>query len=125
MKKILWVSVLSTVLMSGCATAPDIDYSKIDAECGKKCKSDEVECNLRFKDFPMLSFSHCKPELNSCVKACPPPGTTPVASPAKPNQTSDKPSISSRLKLLEELHKNGDITDKEYTDKRQEILNSL
>jgi len=73
--------------------------------------------------------THCKPELNKCVKACPPPGTNPPESSVSEteiaNASNDKRTVSQRLHLLEELHKNGDITDKEYADKRQEIIKSL
>ena len=117
------------VFLTGCASAPVIDYTKIDAECGRNCQKNEAECNKRFAELPTILFTHCKPELNACVNACPPPGTTPIASPAATAANSDaatsKPSIADRLKLLNELHNSGVITDKEYSDKRQEILNSL
>jgi hypothetical protein len=135
MKQVVWVSVAATLALSACAGAPPLDYSKVDAECAQKCKTSETECTSRFAEFPTLLYTHCAPEARACVKACPPPGS----SPAKLN-TTDKPadtlskipansnsatSIADRLKLLEELHKSGVITDKEYTDKRQEILKSL
>jgi hypothetical protein len=125
MKQIALVCAVSSVLLSACASAPDIDYSKVDEVCGKQCQTDEAECKKRFAEYPTISYTHCKPELRACVKSCPPPGTTPLVSPAKANEVTDKTSIAARLRLLEELHKSGDITDKEYADKRQEILKSL
>ena len=129
MKQVMRASVAVTVLLTGCAGAPVIDYTKIDAECGRICQKNEVECNTRFAEFPTVQFTHCKPELNACVKACPPPGTTPIAGPdmatANSDAASSKPSIAERLKLLNELHNSGVITEKEYSDKRQEILKSL
>jgi hypothetical protein len=125
MKLIAWVCLAFAMLLSACASASDIDFSKVDAECGKQCQTAEAECNTRFAGYPTLLYTHCKPELRECVKACPPPGTTPPAAPAKANEVVDKTSIAARLRLLEELHKSGDITDKEYADKRQEILKSL
>jgi len=128
MKNLLWTSVISTALLSACAAAPTVDYSKIDAECGQACKKDEAECQKRFADLPTLRYTHCAPELKACINACPPPGSVSVKAPINPTATaisSEKPSIADRLKLLEELHKSGVITDKEYADKRQEILKSL
>ena len=127
MKQIVWIGVISSVFLSACATAPSIDYTTFDAVCGRKCQSEEKICKTRFADYPLLLSTHCKPELDKCVKACPPPGTNPPESaettPETP--TTEKPTISQRLRILEELHKNGEITDKEYTDKRQEIIKSL
>lgn len=129
MKHAMRVSIAATVLLTGCVSAPVIDYTKIDAECGRICQKNETECNNRFAELPTVKFTHCKPELNACVKACPPPGTTPAPSPESEKTNADaataKPSIADRLKLLNELHNSGVITDKEYTDKRQEILKSL
>ena len=105
-------SAVFTVLLTGCASAPVIDYTKIDAECGRVCQKNEVECNTRYAELPTVKFTHCKPELNACVKACPPPGTTPVANPdtatANSEAASAKP-IADRLKLLNELHNSGVI----------------
>ena len=125
MQKSLWLSLLSSIVLTACASAPEFDYSKIDAVCGQKCKSEEADCVKRFDGYPTLLYTHCKPEAKICVNACPPPGTTPPAQPEKANTSAEKPSIADRLKLLEELHKNGVITDKEYADKRQEILNAI
>jgi len=129
MKQAMRASVAFAVFLTGCASAPVIDYTKIDAECGRLCQKSEAECKVRYAELPTVLFTHCKPELNACVKACPPPGTTPIASPATATPNSDattaKPSIADRLKLLNELHNSGVITDKEYSDKRQEIINSL
>ena len=129
MKQAMRASIAVAVLLTGCAGAPVIDYTKIDAECGNLCKKNETECNTRYAELPTVLFTHCKPELNACVKSCPPPSTTPVTSPDKATANSDtatsKPSIADRLKLLNELHNSGVITDKEYSDKRQEILKSL
>jgi hypothetical protein len=129
MNRVIKVSVAATVLLTGCVSAPVIDYTKIDAECGRICQKNEAECKTRYAELPTVLFTHCKPELNTCVKACPPPGTTPLTSPDTVTVNSDsattKPSIADRLKLLNELHNSGVITDKEYSDKRQEILKSL
>ena len=129
MKQTMRVSLAFTVLLAGCASAPVIDYTKIDAECGRICQKNEAECHARFAELLTVKFTHCKPELNACVKACRPPGTTPIASPDAAKANSDEataiPSIADRLKLLNELHNSDVITDKEYTDKRQEILQSL
>jgi hypothetical protein len=125
MKQIVWVSVVSSVLLSACASTPAIDFSKVDEVCGKQCQTSEAECKTRFAEYPTILYTHCKPELTACVKACPPPGTTPAVVPVKANEPTDKPTVAARLRLLEELHKSGDITDKEYADKRQEILKSL
>lgn len=129
MKQIVWVSVVASVFLSACATPPTIDYTTFDAVCGRKCQSEDSACKSRFADYPLLMSTHCKPELNKCVKACPPPGTNPPESSVSEteiaNASNDKRTVSQRLHLLEELHKNGDITDKEYADKRQEIIKSL
>ena len=129
MKQFIWISVVTSAFLSACATPPSIDYTAIDAVCGRKCQSEETACKSRFADFPLLMSTHCKPELDKCVKACPPPGTNPpessVSAMEAANATTEKPTVSQRLRLLEELHKNGVITDKEYTDKRQEIIKSL
>ena len=125
MQKTILISLISSVVLSACATAPELDYSKVDAVCGQKCKTEATDCQKRFDGYPTLLLTHCKPELRICVQACPPPGTNPPPLPAKTNISPDKPSVTDRLKLLEELHKSGVITDKEYADKRQEIINSL
>ena len=131
MKRAEWLCVMSTVLLSACVSPSGIeskiDYSKVDAECGRLCKKDYDECNVRFAEaeLSVIRQVHCGPEVGACIKACPPPGTTVVTSPANLKTTTDKPPISDRLKQLEELHKSGVITDKEYADKRQEIIKSL
>ena len=129
MKYLIWTSVISTVLLSACAGAPTVDYSKINVACAQDCKKDEAECQTRFADLPTLRYTHCTPELKACINACPPPGAVYEKAPANSTATAaispDKPSIADRLKLLEELHKSGVVTDKEYADKRQEILKSL
>ena len=125
MKRVMWVSVVSAVMLSACASEPKIDYAKVDAECGRICQKNNADCVARFSELPTLLYTHCKPELAACVKVCPPPGTTPVPSPASSTFSTDARSIADRLKMLEELHKSGVLTDKEYADKRQEILKSL
>ncbi len=129
MNQVMRANIVATILLTGCVSAPVIDYTKIDAECGRICQKNEAECNTRYAELPTVQFTHCKPELNACVKACPPPETTPIVNPDKATANSDaassKLSIADRLKLLNELHNSGVITDKEYADKRQEILKSL
>jgi hypothetical protein len=129
MKLAACVGVITTALLSACASTPKSDYSILDAECVRTCKSNEAECKSRYADYPTILFAHCQPELKTCLKECPPPGTHPITAVVNPasgiTNSATKPTIAERLKLLEELHKNGVITDKEYTDKRQDILNSL
>ena len=125
MKRVIGLSVVSTLILSACASTPPIDYSKVDAECVKVCQKEETECNSLFADIPTLLYTHCKPEARACVTACPAPGAYVPVKPATSNATAEKSSVADRLKQLEELHKNGLITDKEYADKRQEILKSL
>ncbi len=123
------VGVISTVLLSACASTPTSDYSMLDAECVRTCQKNEAECKSRYADFPTILFAHCPPELKTCIKECPAPGSHPSTASVTPvppiNAPAPKPTIAERLKLLEDLHKNGVITDKEYADKRQDILNSL
>lgn len=64
--------------------------------------------------------------------ASPAKTTTPAAArnKGKPSQTMRKndkqyQSIAKRLRILDKLHANGLITDKEYRQKRQQILNNL
>jgi len=74
---------------------------------------------------PLLLSAHCGSELNACVKACPALGEAYVPPASGVKASADKPSVEERLKQVEDLHKRGVITDKEYADKRQEILKSL
>jgi hypothetical protein len=123
MKRITWLGLVSTITLSACASAPVIDFSQVNAECGKVCQKERAECATKFADYPILLTTHCESELKTCVKACPAPGaayTPPVVKTDK-----DKASTSDRLKEAEDLHKKGLITDQEYADKRQEILKAL
>ncbi|MEI7842973.1 MAG: SHOCT domain-containing protein [Gallionellaceae bacterium] len=125
MKKILWAGAIASTVLSGCVTAPKIDFATVNLECGKVCQKEELTCKAKYAEVPLLLTAHCGPELNACVKACPAPGEAYVPPTTEVKASADKPSVEERLKQIEDLHKRGVITDKEYADKRQEILKSL
>jgi hypothetical protein len=125
MKKIIWVSLIANALLAGCAAPAKIDFSKVNEDCGKVCQKEEVVCKAKYAEVPLLLTAHCGPELQACVTACPAPGAAYVPPPVEAKASSQKLSIEERLKQVEDLHQRGVITDKEYADKRQEILKSL
>ncbi|MFJ2988016.1 SHOCT domain-containing protein [Collimonas sp. NPDC087041] len=116
--------VLAILFLSSCAVRPSIDYSKIEQECGMQCQMNDQACSSRYAGFPLILQANCNPEVEACVRACPPR----ASSKGNSNSTStsgSKPSVTDRLNELDALHKNGVITDSEYSTKKQEILKSL
>lgn len=84
-------------------------------------------CTSRYAAFPLMLQSNCNPQVEACVKACPPnnASTTSETNSESVATPSNKPSVSDKLKELASLHKQGLITDSEYAAKKQEILKSM
>ncbi|NOT18288.1 MAG: SHOCT domain-containing protein [Sulfuriferula sp.] len=127
MKLLSLTVMIASLSLSACVTRPNIDYSKVDQECGLKCQMNDQACASRFSGFPLILQANCNPEVEACVKACP-PNTTPIS--PKVNfeaSTNNKgnSSVTDRLNELNMLRKNGIINDSEYAAKKQEILKSL
>lgn len=122
-----WTILTATVIsisLSACVTRPNIDYSKIDQECGMQCRMNDQACASRYAGFPLILQANCNPAVEACVNACS------LRSTSKTNAdsmaiTNSKPSVTDRMNELDTLHKNGVINDSEYSAKKQEILKSL
>jgi hypothetical protein len=123
MKWTILASVVASLFLSGCVSAPNIDYSKIDYDCAQKCNQNHSTCMSGFKLFPAVAEKQCKDEVEMCANSCPQKGSSIPTAPLA--TTSDKASVTDRLKELDALHKSGAINDSEYSVKKQEILKSL
>jgi len=103
------------VTVSGCASPPSSDPSKVEPSCAQQCSSNLATCSSGFKFFPVVQQSQCNDNYDVCIKGCP----------ARTDNASDPKSTSERLKKVEELFKSGVITKDEYEAKRNEILKSI
>ncbi len=121
MKFMTLVLALSTLLLSACVTRPTMDYSKVDRACGLKCQMNDQACATRYTFFPLLLAANCNPEVEACVKACPPESAANIINESK----NVNAKATERLNELNTLHKNGVINNSEYAVKKQEILKSL
>jgi hypothetical protein len=106
-------------VLSGCQSIADVDLSAKDAACGQLCSTHYESCNDRVTLMPIRQHNDCADSFKYCVQAC--PATKGVAAAA----AGERPSVADRLKELESLHKNGLISDDEYSTKKQEILKQL
>ena len=112
MRRIL--AAIMAVGLAGCVTAPDLDMSKADSVCSQRCSSEYSACTTGFKLFPLVAQAHCNESLKVCVSSCSAPqaatGTSPTAH---------------KLIELNNLHKQGLISEKEYEAKKQDILKMM
>lgn len=68
MKRLL---VLLTCFLSGCASAPKADPSKVEAHCATECSQSLATCSAGFKLFPVVQQSQCNDNYDVCIKGCP------------------------------------------------------
>ncbi|MFM0718036.1 SHOCT domain-containing protein [Paraburkholderia strydomiana] len=112
MKRITIAAV--AMVLAGCVSAPDLDLSKVDPACSQRCSSEYSTCTTGFKLFPLVAQAHCNESLKVCAATC--PASQPVITATPPAQ---------KLAELNNLYKQGLITEKEYDAKKQEILKAL
>lgn len=136
--------VAIAVCAQGCATVEDTKTIVITPEPGAtqvvvdsrawaRCKDIVfiITCNLDLSLAPAkaANVATSPPENQSTTVVKPPQALPPVNAPvaAVMPQSSDASTspASKRLQELEQLRVNGQITDKEYKNKRQEILRNL
>lgn len=127
MKLTILATAVTSLVLSACVSRPSIDYSKVDQECGMQCQMNDQACASRFAGFPLILQANCNPEVEACVRACPPryASKTNINHSESMAITNGKLSVTDRLNELDALHKNGVINDSEYSTKKQEILKSL
>ena len=113
MKKLLLGFI---ILFVGCAKPPVSNPSKVEVKCAQSCSKDLAQCSSGFKLFPVIAQQQCNDAYDVCINGCPEREKT---------QALKENNLSQRLKKLEKLYKSGLIDEKEYSDKRKEILNSL
>ncbi len=116
MKAIL-AGLVSILILSACAGTSDNDLSKVDSSCGQGCSKNYSECLGKFTFFPIQSQHQCTDAFRQCAQSCPLRSASFV--------TSDKPSVTEKLKELDDLLKNGLINERDYETKKQEILKSM
>ena len=120
LKIILSAFILIPLLtISGCASPPQSDPSKVDVECAQQCSSHLASCSSGFKLFPVVAQGQCNDTYDVCIKGCP---TRTVAEDVEEDIASN---VTERLNKLESLLNSGVISKAEYDKKRQEILDSL
>ncbi|SPB16100.1 hypothetical protein NOV72_03299 [Caballeronia novacaledonica] len=112
MKRITIAAAIT--VLTGCVSAPDLDLSKVDSACSQRCSSEYSSCTTGFKLFPLVAQAHCNESLKVCAATC--PASQPVI--------ATTPSAQ-KLVELNNLYKQGLITQKEYEAKKQEILKTL
>ncbi len=94
-----------------------------DATCGQNCSAYFRICDNEMSATPIAHHNSCVDTFRYCVQACSTKGASSATTSAA--TTSDKPSVTDKLKELDALHKQGLITDSEYANKRQEILKAM
>jgi hypothetical protein len=109
--------------LSGCKSTSEVDLLAQNSECGKTCSAHYLTCDGRSSFFPIEHHNNCVDTYQDCVQSCPASSSASTTMPA--TATSDKASVTDRLKELDSLHKDGAINDSEYSAKKQEILKSL
>jgi hypothetical protein len=112
MKRLIIAAAI--LVLTGCVSAPDLDLSKVDSACSQRCSSEYSNCTAGFKLFPLVAQAHCNESLKVCIASC--PTSQPVI--------ATKPAAQ-KLTELNDLYKQGLITEKEYEAKKQEILKAL
>ena len=113
------VAIAFVLLVAGCASPPTSHPSKVDSACAQQCNNNLTTCSSGFKLFPVVAQKQCNDTYDVCIKSCPERTKEPAA--GKPLQ----PTISERLKKIDELFQSGAVSKEEYENKRKEILNSL
>jgi hypothetical protein len=123
MKQILLICAAFVILL-GCQSTKNIEMNLAskDASCGKSCSAYFRICDDEMSATPIAHHNGCVETFRYCVQTCPARGSL---SAITPSPTSDKPSVTGKLKELDALHKQGLITDSEYTNKKQEILKAM
>ena len=72
----LILTLLSTfVILSGCASPNEVDFSKADPDCSQKCHSNYSNCLSAFTLFPIQQNNQCVDGLKACAMSCPAKGT--------------------------------------------------
>lgn len=59
------------ILLGGCASTADIDFSKADNACLQQCNKGYSDCMTPFTFFPIQTQHQCTDVLRVCVKTCP------------------------------------------------------
>lgn len=72
MKPITFASLaLLVAALAGCASAADINVSKVEPKCGQTCAANHSECLAHFSLFPIAQNNACVDALRFCVQSCP------------------------------------------------------
>lgn len=108
-KLLVFILVIFT---TSCARAPISNPSKVSSECAQKCSVDLATCGSGFKLFPVIQQQQCNDNYDICIGGC-------------PIRKSAASSIKNRLQEVDTLFRSGVINQKEYSTKRQEIIDSL
>jgi hypothetical protein len=124
MKRHLLLSSVVAALLSACVSAPNVDYSRVDPECGRVCQMNDASCTSRYAGMPIYLNTICNPQVEGCVKACPSAGAASVQPKASASKTSQS-STTDKLKELDSLYKSRAINKEEYENKRQEIIKAM
>jgi hypothetical protein len=66
-----WKITIAALLLAGCASTKDIDFSKVEPACGQTCSTNYNECLSRFTFFPIMMQHECTDALRLCAQACP------------------------------------------------------
>lgn len=68
MKTIL--AFAAALALSGCVSAPNVDWSHTDRQCSSRCSSEYSSCTSGFKLFPLAAQSSCNESLKVCAASC-------------------------------------------------------
>lgn len=61
---------LFPILILGCASTSDIDFSKADPVCAQQCTDTYSSCVSRFTMFPIMQQHQCTDAYKMCVQTC-------------------------------------------------------
>ena len=111
------IIIISSLLLSACASTSDIDLSRIESICGQKCSKNYSECLGGFSFFPIQRQNECTSAFRICANSCPLRNI--------PVTTESKQTTTEKIKELNNMLETGLINKKEYKIKKQQILKSM
>ncbi len=109
-------SVIFSLTVVSCASPPTADPSLVELSCAQHCSETLATCSSGFKFFPIVVQKQCNDNYDVCIKGCPPR----VAA-VKTIQNSP----SAKLEELNQMLQKGLISQKEYDNKKTEILKNM
>lgn len=106
--------LVSMSMLTGCATPPQADPSKVELSCAQHCSTTLATCSSGFKFFPIVVQKQCNDNYDVCIQGCPPR-----------NEPPQNLSPADKIQQLKDLRDSGVITQKEYELKRKAVVNGI